>query len=115
MHEYSIVSQLLEQVDAQARQREATAIHRIRVRIGELSGVEADLLRTAYETFREHTLCAGAELEISAVPARWVCRECGREIARGEVLSCPECSVPARLAGGDEILLEQIEMEVRDV
>jgi hypothetical protein len=33
-------------------------------------------------------------------------------LARGEILRCPSCRLPARLASGDEILLEQIEMEV---
>ena len=28
------------------------------------------------------------------------------------VLSCPDCGAPARLTSGDEIILEQIEMEV---
>lgn len=112
MHEYSIVASLLERVDAEARARNATAVGRVAVKIGELSGVEIDLLRTAFETFRERTLCAGAELTIEAVAARWACRGCGREIARGALLACPACGRPARLVGGDEILLQSIEMEV---
>ncbi len=112
MHEYSIVSALLERVEAEAQARQAIAIHRLRVQVGEVSGVETELLASAYELFRERTLCAGAELEIVPVAARWECEACGREIARGEVLACPGCQRPARLAGGDEILLERIEMEV---
>jgi Zn finger protein HypA/HybF involved in hydrogenase expression len=30
-------------------------------------------------------------------------------------LRCPDCAVPARLAAGDEIVLDRIEMEVSDV
>ncbi len=112
MHEYSIVSALLERVDAEARAHKATAIHRLRVRIGELSGVEAELLASAYELFRERTLCARAELEIVPVPARWVCPGCDRDIPSGTALKCPDCECPARLADGEEILLERIEMEV---
>ncbi len=40
MHEYSIVQALVERVDAEARARGATAVHRLSVSIGELSGVE---------------------------------------------------------------------------
>ncbi len=112
MHEYSIVSALLERVEAEARAREATAVHHLRVRVGEVSGVETELLASAYELFRERTLCAAADLEIVAVPARWACPSCEREIARGAVLRCEECTLPARLVDGDEILLERIEMEV---
>jgi hypothetical protein len=46
------------------------------------------------------------------VAARWSCPGCGRPIASGEILRCPDCLRPARLEAGDEILLEQIEMEV---
>ena len=112
MHEYSIVQALLERVDAEARARKATAVHRLSVRIGELSGVEMDLLATAYETFRERTICNRAELSLQLVPARWECPRCRDPIARGSVLSCPSCAVPARLVEGDEIMLDRIEMEV---
>ena len=112
MHEYSIVSALLERVDAEAKARHATAVHRLRVKVGELSGVETELLASAYELFRERTVCAAAELEIVPVAARWRCIECSGEIARGAILRCPRCDRPARLAEGEEIVLERIEMEV---
>jgi len=112
VHEYSIVGALIERIEQLARERRAKAVHGILVSIGELSGVEPDLLVTAYETFRERTICEGAKLTILPVVARWDCPECGQAIARGAVLECPRCGRPARLAAGDEIVLERIEMEV---
>jgi hydrogenase nickel insertion protein HypA len=112
MHEYSIVQALIERVGAEASVRHATAVHRLRVRIGELSGVEVDLFATAYTTFRERTICERAELDVQVVPARWECPDCGAPISRGHRLTCAVCAVPARLAEGDEIMLDQIEMEV---
>ena len=112
MHEYSIVQALVERVDAEARARRATAVHRLCVRIGELSGVEVDLLTTAYETFRERTICERAELDLQLVPARWECPACRSAIASGDVLTCPSCAMAARLVQGDEIMLDRIEMEV---
>lgn len=112
MHEYSIVQALLDRVEREARTRNATAVHRLSVRIGDLAGVEPELLASAYEICREGTLCAGAELAIDRVPVRWACPDCGREVPEGEVLSCSGCGSPARLASGDEIILDRIEMEV---
>jgi hydrogenase nickel incorporation protein HypA/HybF len=112
VHEYSIVQALVERVAAEARARRATAVHRLSVRIGELSGVEVNLLATAYDTFRERTICAHAALDVLVVPARWECPKCGRAIGRGNLLQCPACVAPARLAEGDEIMLDRIEMEV---
>ena len=112
MHEYSIVEALMRRVEAEARTRSATSVGRIRVALGELSGVDPELLSKAYEVFRERTLCQTAAMEIRTVPARWVCPSCGLPLAQGEVLRCPSCQAPARLESGDEIVLEQIEMEV---
>lgn len=112
MHEYSIVQALIERVDAEARARGASAVHRLSVRIGELSGVEVDLLATAYAAFRERTVCERADLDVQRVPARWECPRCGGPIGRGNLLRCATCDVPARLAEGDEIVLDRIEMEV---
>ena len=112
MHEYSIVQALVERVDAEVRARQAIAVHRLSVRIGELSGVEVELLTTAYATFRERTVCERAELDVRIVPARWECPNCGHRIGRGDLLRCRLCDVPARLAEGDEIMLDRIEMEV---
>ncbi len=112
MHEVSIVQALIDRVEVEARSRGATAIRRIRVRIGELAGVEPELLLSSYQVFRERTVCEGAELEVVRTEALWSCPSCGAAIPRGEVLRCVPCGLPARLAGGDEILLERIEMEV---
>lgn len=112
MHEYSMVQALLERVQAEVDAHAASSVSRIRMRIGELSGVETDLFASAFELFRERTPCAGAELDIVLVEATWRCPGCGRLIRRGEVLRCADCSLPARLVAGDEIVLDRIEMEV---
>lgn len=112
VHEYSIVQALISRVDAEARARHALSVRALTVRIGEASGVEADLFASAYEVFRDRTVCDAATLAIERVPAEWDCSRCGVPVARGAVLTCAVCGAPARLAQGDEILLSRIEMEV---
>ena len=113
MHEYALVQSLVGRVETLVRERRATAVHRLVVSVGELAGLDPGLFQTAYDTFREGTVCAAAAMELKSVPARWSCPGCGRAIARGEVLTCPACGLPASLsAGADEILLETVEMEV---
>ena len=111
MHEYSIVQALMSQVEAEARKHNATVVDRIQLKIGELAGIEVDLLRTAFETFRARSICARARLDIEVVPAKWSCPTCRELIEAGARLQCPECQQPARLQSGDEILLQRIEME----
>ena len=115
MHEYSIVLALLDQVKLHAETHGAISVERIRLRVGEQSGVEIELLETAYEMARIGTLCEGAEIEMISAPLCWQCPICKMEIPRGEILRCVRCEQPARMIGGDEILLEQLEMEIPDV
>lgn len=112
MHEYSIVQSLIDRVEAEAQARQAIGVQHLRVRIGELAGVDPELLASAYAIFREHTICSAADLEIRTVEARWVCPDCDQPLEKGAILRCPVCEVPARLAAGDEIMLDQIELEV---
>jgi hydrogenase nickel incorporation protein HypA/HybF len=113
MHEYSLVDALVRRVEEEARRRSALAVHAVSVRVGELAGVDPELFRTAYETFRAGTICERAPLSVRHVPATWSCPRCARPIARGEVLRCAACGEPARLDdGGDALTLDGIEMEV---
>jgi hydrogenase nickel incorporation protein HypA/HybF len=115
MHEYSIISALVERVEREVEARPGAVVLRLHVRIGELAGVELDLLRTAFELFRERTVCERAELALELVPAIWRCPRCARVIAPGAVLRCADCNRPARLDAGGDIILERIELEVSDV
>lgn len=112
MHEASLVQALLDRVGELARTHHASAVHRVAVRLGTLSGVEPELLALAYDALRAGTVCAGAPLDIGRVEARWECPGCGRAFTAGEALSCACCGRPARLAQGDELMLDRIEMEV---
>ncbi|MDH3653244.1 MAG: hydrogenase maturation nickel metallochaperone HypA [Myxococcales bacterium] len=115
MHEYSIVASLIDRVQHEAALHGGSRVHRLHVKIGELSGVEVDLLKTAFDTFRERTICAGAELAIDTVAPAWACPSCDRSLALGAILRCDDCGRPARMVQGDEIILERIEMEAPDV
>lgn len=115
MHEYSIVASLVDRVEHVAAAHPGAIVRKLHVRIGELAGVEIELLRTAFDTFRALTVCEGAELAIEPIAAVWRCSSCEREIPAGAVLRCASCKRPARLIAGDDIVLDRVEMEVRDV
>ena len=115
MHEYSIVASLIERVEREAAAHEGARVHKLHVSIGELAGVELDLLSTAFETCRDRTVCKDAELDIRTVEPRWICRSCDRQVIRGSILRCDSCGRPATMTQGDEIILERIEMEAPHV
>lgn len=113
MHEVGIMESTLDVVLRQAAQHRASRVHRIVLRIGELSGVEPEALRFAFDTVTARTLAAGAELVIDAVPARAWCATCAREFGagRGFVFLCPVCGeLSGDLRQGRELELARIEM-----
>jgi len=113
MHEYSLIMSLLSRVEDETRRRGALRIHALAIRVGDLSGVDPDLLAGAYELAREGTSCASAELRLTRVPALWSCPGCRRPFAPGEVLRCTACGAAAVLSdGADALTLDSIEMEV---
>jgi hydrogenase nickel incorporation protein HypA/HybF len=112
MHEYSIVLSLLEQVADEAGRHEARSVRSVRVRIGEQSGVEPDLIRSAFDIARAGTLCESAELDLVIVQARWECPRCGTSLEQPTELLCSDCGVPARLVSGDDLVLERLLLEV---
>ena len=112
MHEYSLVRALLDRVDASVREHGATSVAALRVRIGAVAGVEMELFASAFELAKAGTGCAAAVLELVPAAERWECTRCRGEAPRGGVLKCPACGAAVRLAAGDEIILERIEMEV---
>jgi hydrogenase nickel incorporation protein HypA/HybF len=112
MHEHSLVEAIMERVVAEASARNALSVHRVSVRVGALAGVEPELLVTAFEIWREGTVCSGAVLDVVRVQAEWVCVSCRLGVPDGEALACLLCGGNVRLAAGDELLLDRIEMEV---
>ncbi len=112
MHEYSLILSLIERVEQETRSRGAIAVHNVKVSVGELSGVEAELFSSAYEIAREGTVLHAAELLVSRVPARWQCLNCNSDVDSTQSLVCGGCGGQARLVEGGEIVLESIAMEV---
>ncbi len=112
MHEYSLVLSLIERVEQEIRNHSASAALSVKVSVGELSGVEADLLSSAFEVAREGTLLSATKLRVTRVAARWLCSNCGCNVDSTRSLVCGDCASPARLAEGGDILLESVELEV---
>jgi hydrogenase nickel insertion protein HypA len=113
MHEYSIVQALLNQCEDTARKHGATRITKVVCKIGRLSGVETHLLKTAYDTFKEGTMCHDAELEIIDQKLKLECRECGYVFETEEVrYFCIRCeSLSVKVLDGEDMILMSLEME----
>jgi len=115
VHEASLVDGLFDQVDQVVAQHPSGKSALVRVRVGELAGVEPELFRTAFEAARESRGHGQAMLELVWEDAVWSCASCGTRVPRGGVLRCQACGDGVALVRGGEIILERIELEVPSV
>lgn len=69
MHELSIVESLIELCEENALNNKACNVQEIYVKIGRLSGIEVDLFKRCFETFKENSnICKNAKLFIELAP-----------------------------------------------
>jgi len=113
MHEYSIVQSLLDSCEENAAKHQATKVIKVVIKIGVMSGVEPELLRTAFDTFKEKTICEKAEFIINVQPVIIKCNECQEESTlEGNEYHCPKCkSVDLNVIDGEDMYLMQLELE----
>jgi hydrogenase nickel insertion protein HypA len=113
MHEYSVVQALLEQIEDIAEQNDASKVTKIIVKIGVMSGIEAHLLEIAFNTFKEKTICDGAEFVMNIQPLKIRCNSCQNENELEKIhYCCPECtSTDVEVIDGEDMFLMSLEME----
>ncbi|WP_414843415.1 hydrogenase/urease nickel incorporation protein HypA [Helicobacter hepaticus] len=78
MHEYSIVASLIQMCESHAKEHNAASIAKVCIAVGERSGVDSALVKSAFETFRlDSPLCQNTILEIQSQSVELECRDCG--------------------------------------
>jgi hydrogenase nickel incorporation protein HypA/HybF len=112
VHELAVAQALVEQVEAVIDQHNATSASLIRVRIGPLAGVVAELLATAFPLAAAGSRMQHAELEFTHAPIQVRCQSCGADTeAAMNRLICGACGDwHTQIISGDELLLESVEL-----
>lgn len=112
MHEVSLMESALEIAFRQAKEQEATRIHRLGMRVGSLSSVVPDALQFAFDALTPGTLAEGGCLEIETITAECVCEQCGVAFEPDSfIYACPSCGLPsANIQRGREIEVAFVEV-----
>lgn len=112
MHEVSIMAQTLEIALENAYNQSAKKIHRLKMRIGAMSGVVPEALTFAFDVVTEGTIAEGAKLEIEIVPVICYCLHCQIEFQPLDLFyECPQClSLSNKIIAGREIELTSLEV-----
>jgi hydrogenase nickel incorporation protein HypA/HybF len=108
MHELAITESIVATV---VERMPGTAVRRVRLEIGRLSGVVPDAVRFCFELVTAGTTLDGAVLEIDEPGGRVACRRCGIEFDTDEALAlCPCGSVDVELLRGRELRIRSVEV-----
>ncbi len=124
MHEFSVMSQIVESILSEANKRKATKIEQVDLQIGEYTMLGEEQLKFAYEVLSKDTILKGSKLKIGHIKGKIECT-CGY---RGRIepspdsphrivpiLECPKCKGAAKIVEGRECVIRNIRMVVPDV
>jgi len=114
MHELSIALSILDLAAEEAERRGVGRVVAIHLRLGPLSGVVREALRSAFELARESSTLSQAELMIEEVPLAAYCSTCATErtLESPQLLCCPTCGTPTpEVVHGRELEIVALEIE----
>ena len=114
MHELSVMSYLLETVEAQAAQHGAHKVLAVNVVMGDRASMVDDSLLFYFDLLTPGTLAEGAHLNVRRTAMRFCCERCEAEYSpRGADFGCPTCGTVGRVTDdGSELLIESIEIDL---
>ena len=113
MHELSLATALVEQVQRVCAAEKASAVASIRLRLGALSGVDRESFEFAFPLAAEGTCAADAKLVFDPTPAEITCDTCGVRAVPGKMfLTCNACgSNRVRITAGREFEIVSVELK----
>ena len=125
MHEFSTMESILKSVLKVAEEHGAEEILGIELRVGELTFLNPEQLRFAFQVLSEGTKAEGAKLKIRRVKPEIRCHKCGYEgpiryegpeyhvLSVAPLLSCPNCGdVDVELKAGRECIIQSVRIKV---
>ena len=114
MHELSIAMSMIEMAAEEAERRGGVRVHKIHLKLGDLSGVVKEALHFSYTVACEGTALEGSQLVIEEVPVVVYCSTCETEraIVSVQQFCCAVCHAPAsQVVRGKELEVTALEIE----
>jgi len=124
MHEFSVMSQIVDSILAEAKKRDARKVEEVDLEIGDFTLLGEEQMRFAYEVLSKGTILQGSNLNIRHLKGKVRC-SCGYQGAvkvdedsphrMVPILECPKCHNAAKIVEGRECVVRNIRMVVPDV
>ena len=111
MHELAITEQIAEIAIRHGEKNCAQEVTDLYLVIGALSTVIDESVQFYWDLITEKTICEGATLHFSRIPALFLCLDCEKDyqLSDGELTPCPHCgSTRMEIFQGKEFHLDSI-------
>jgi hydrogenase nickel incorporation protein HypA/HybF len=123
VHEFSVTSQIVQSVLAEAEKRGAKKVTEVRLTIGKLTFLGLEQVRFAYDALTKGTIMEGSQLIITEQEGMVKCGTCGYQ---GDfkyaddplyhvpvpTLKCPKCGSTVTIAQGKECTITNIKVMI---
>ncbi len=113
MHEFSLVSAVIETLEKYSAEQGWGTIKKVTLRIGAMRQVIPETMHFAFKTACAGTPMKGAELDIVPVPIVIKCPVCGKEWGEEHMgMICPYCGCDdAQMTQGMEMEIDSVEVD----
>ena len=121
MHEFSMTSQIVENVLQEARKRNAKKVTEVHLVIGKLTFLGLEQVRFSYKVLVDGTIMERSKLFIEEKEGTVKCTSCGHEGNFNyeddpmyhvliPTLHCPKCNGLVEIVGGRECTIKSVEL-----
>lgn len=110
MHELGLMAEIVDKIEAVAKENNVTEIKTLVLDVGEYSGVVPEYVEECYPAVIEGTLLEKTALKINVIPGKARCENCGKSFAvKGNENCCPRCgSQKCKVIEGGEFIIKEI-------
>jgi hydrogenase nickel incorporation protein HypA/HybF len=123
VHEFSVTTQIVQSVLAEAEKRGAIKVTEVDLVVGQLTFLGLEQVRFAFEILTKDTIMEGAKLVIEEQEGVVKCKNCGYEGGFKyeddplyhvplPTLICPKCGSVVQITAGKECTIKNIKMMV---
>ena len=123
MHEFSVTSQIVQNVLAEAEKRKAKKVTAVYLVVGKLTFLGLEQVQFAYEVLTKDTIMEGSKLIIDEQEGVVKCGQCGYEggfkyeddalyHVLVPTLKCPQCGNVVNIVAGKECTIKSIKMMI---
>jgi len=113
VHELAITQNILDIAISEAKAAGAGQITKIRLVIGELSGVVGECVQFYFDFLKKDSIAENASIDFEVIPAKLHCRDCQTNFKlEDSSWVCPGChGTSLEITEGQNCFIESIEVE----